>query len=28
MRFRQGGFIGHPEDEQDEVSIPSNRTYY
>ena len=28
MRFRQGGFIGHPEDEKDEVSIPSNRTYY
>jgi len=28
MRFRQGGFVGHPEDEQDEVSIPHNRTYY
>ena len=28
MRFRQGGFIGHPEDEQDEPSIPHNRTYY
>ena len=28
MRFRQGGFIGHPEDEKDEVSIPHNRTYY
>ena len=28
MRFRQGGFIGHPEDEQDEISIPHNRTYY
>ena len=28
MRFRQGGFIGHPEDERDEVSIPHNRTYY
>ena len=28
MRFRQGGFIGHPEDEKDDVSIPSNRTYY
>jgi len=28
MRFRQGGFIGHPEDERDEPSIPHNRTYY
>jgi predicted phage terminase large subunit-like protein len=28
MRFRQGGFIGHPEDEKDEPSIPHNRTYY
>ena len=28
MRFRQGGFISHPEDERDEVSIPHNRTYY
>jgi len=28
MRFRQGGFIGHPEDERYEVSIPHNRTYY
>jgi predicted phage terminase large subunit-like protein len=28
MRFRQGGFVGHPEDERDEVSIPHNRTYY
>ena len=28
MRFRQGGFISHPEDEKDEVSIPHNRTYY
>jgi len=28
MRFRQGGFVSHPEDEQDEISIPHNRTYY
>jgi predicted phage terminase large subunit-like protein len=28
MRFRQGGFVSHPEDERDEVSIPHNRTYY
>ena len=28
MRFRQGGFVSHPEDEMDEVSIPHNRTYY
>ena len=28
MRFRQGGFVGHPEDEKDAVSIPQNRTYY
>ena len=28
MRFRQGGFISHHEDEKDEVSIPHNRTYY
>jgi predicted phage terminase large subunit-like protein len=28
MRFRQGGFIGHPEDEKEEPSIPHNRTYY
>ncbi len=28
MRFRQGGFVSHPEDEKDEVSIPHNRTYY
>ena len=28
MRFRQGGFVSHPEDERDEPSIPHNRTYY
>jgi len=28
MRFRQGGFVSHPEDEKDEVNIPHNRTYY
>ena len=28
MRFRQGGFVSHPEDEKDAVSIPHNRTYY
>ena len=28
MRFRQCGFVSHPEDEKDEVSIPHNRTYY
>jgi len=28
MRFRQGGFVSHPEDLKDEPSIPHNRTYY
>ena len=28
MRFRQGGFIDHPEDYKDEPIIKNNRTYY
>jgi predicted phage terminase large subunit-like protein len=28
MRFRQGGFIDHPEDYKDEPVIHHNRTYY
>ena len=28
MRFRQGGFVSHPEDLKDEPSLPHNRTYY
>jgi len=28
MRFRQGGFIDHPEDYRDEPVIHHNRTYY
>ena len=28
MRFRQGGFIGHPEDEKDEALPRTERTYY
>ena len=28
MRFRQGGFIGHPEDEKEEKTPPTEREYY
>ena len=28
MRFRQGGFIDHPEDYKDEPIIKNNKTYY
>jgi predicted phage terminase large subunit-like protein len=28
MRFRQGGFIDHPEDYKDEPVIRNNKTYY
>lgn len=28
MRFRQGGFVDHPEDYKDEPIINTNRTYY
>jgi predicted phage terminase large subunit-like protein len=28
MRFRQGGFISHPEDEKDEALPRTERTYY
>jgi hypothetical protein len=28
MRFRQGGFIEHPEDYKDEPVIHDNREYY
>jgi predicted phage terminase large subunit-like protein len=28
MRFRQGGFIEHPEDYKDEPVIRNNKTYY
>ncbi len=28
MRFRQGGLIGHPEDQKDESMPPKQRTYY
>jgi predicted phage terminase large subunit-like protein len=28
MRFRQGGFVDHPEDYKDEPIIHHNRTYY
>jgi predicted phage terminase large subunit-like protein len=28
MRFRQGGFIDHPEDYKDEPTIRNNKTYY
>ena len=28
MRFRQGGFVDHPEDYRDESVIHHNRTYY
>ena len=28
MRFRQGGFISHPEDELDEITPPVTREYY
>jgi hypothetical protein len=28
MRFRQGGFIDHPEDYKDEPIIRNNKTYY
>jgi hypothetical protein len=28
MRFRQGGFVDHPEDYKDEPVIHHNRTYY
>ena len=28
MRFRQGGFVDHPEDEQDQYLPQSNREYY
>jgi hypothetical protein len=28
MRFRQGGFIEHPEDYKDEPIIHDNREYY
>jgi len=28
MRFRQGGFISHPEDEREETLPPMERTYY
>jgi hypothetical protein len=28
MRFRQGGFISHPEDQEDDNLPPIERTYY
>jgi predicted phage terminase large subunit-like protein len=28
MRFRQGGFIAHPEDEEDQYVPPQNKEYY
>jgi hypothetical protein len=28
MRFRQGGFVDHPEDYKDEPVIRNNKTYY
>jgi hypothetical protein len=28
MRFRQGGFIGHPDDEKQSSIPPIERTYY
>jgi len=28
MRFRQGGFIDHPEDYKDEPIIRNNKNYY
>ena len=28
MRFRQGGFLQHPEDKKDEKIIKTKRTYY
>jgi hypothetical protein len=28
MRFRQGGFVEHPEDYKDEPIIRNNKTYY
>jgi predicted phage terminase large subunit-like protein len=28
MRFRQGGFISHPEDEEDQYVPPQNKEYY
>ena len=28
MRFRQGGFVDHPEDYEDEKLTHQNRTYY
>ena len=28
MRFRQGGFLQHPEDYEDEIPQPRNREYY
>jgi len=28
MRFRQGGFVEHPEDYKDEPIIRNNKNYY
>jgi len=28
MRFRQGGFVSHPEDYKDDVLPRTERTYY
>jgi hypothetical protein len=28
MRFRQGGFVSHPEDEKDNALPRTERTYY
>jgi len=28
MRFRQGGFLPHPEDYEDEIQPPRRREYY
>jgi hypothetical protein len=28
MRFRQGGFIDHPEDYRDEPVVRNNKVYY
>jgi hypothetical protein len=28
MRFRQGGFIQHPEDYVEEKSVPRKKVYY
>jgi len=28
MRFRQGGFVLHPDDEKDEVQPQRKRNYY